>query len=182
MKGIVFNILENMIVDKFGDEVMEEIYAEGEFSAAVPPFVGPETYADSDLVTIVVLLSEKSNLPVDELIYEFGKYMFPILAQKYPVFLQGVDSPIQFLGTVNDIIHMEVMKLFEGANPPTIKIEGTTRGQTELHYSSERKLCKLLEGLLDGTAANFGKTVSYRHKQCMKDGFGECILNLEFKG
>ncbi|MCP4372375.1 MAG: guanylate cyclase, partial [Deltaproteobacteria bacterium] len=77
MKGIIFNLLENLVIDKFGDEIMEEIFEEAEFSVDAPPFIATETYPVSDLVAIVALLSEKSNIPIDDLIYEFGKYMFP---------------------------------------------------------------------------------------------------------
>jgi hypothetical protein len=87
MKGVIFNLLENLIVDKFGDEILEEIYAATHFSVDAPPFVGPETYPDSDLFAMVTLLSKKTNLPVDDLVYEFGKYMFPVLSDTYPVFL-----------------------------------------------------------------------------------------------
>ncbi len=180
MKGIIFNLLENLVIDKFGDEIMEEIFEEAEFSVDAPPFIATETYPVSDLVAIVALLSEKSNIPIDDLIYEFGKYMFPNLADKYPVFFKDVDSPLEFLKNVNDIIHVEVRKIFTEANPPIVKIEDINQNKATLHYSSERKLCRLLEGLLDGVAIHFGKKITYNHKQCMKDGFNECILDLHF--
>jgi len=50
MKGVIFNLLESMVIDRFGDETMEDIYEEAEFSADAPPFIGPETYPDSDLI------------------------------------------------------------------------------------------------------------------------------------
>jgi predicted hydrocarbon binding protein len=180
MKGIIFNLLENLIVDKFGDEILEEIYAAAHFSVDAPPFVGPETYPDSDLFAMVTLLSKKTNLPVDDLVYEFGKYMFPVLADTYPVFLDNVNSPLEFLKSVNDIIHVEVKKLFEGANAPIIKVEDVNHKQAKLRYSSERKLCKLVEGLLDGVADYFGQKISYSHQQCMRDGARECILHIQF--
>ena len=180
MKGVIFNLLENLIVAKFGDEILEEIYDEAQFSVDAPPFVGSQTYPDSDLFAMVTLLSEKTNLPVDDLVYEFGKYMFPVLADKYPVFLDNVNSPLEFLKSVNDIIHVEVKKLFEEANPPTIKVEEINHNQAKLRYKSERKLCKLVEGLLDGVVDYFGQKISYTHQQCMKDGNHECILHIEF--
>jgi len=179
MKGIIFNILENLIIEKFGDETMEEIYAEANFSADAPPFIGPETYPDSDLYAMVILLSQKSNLPVDDLIFEFGKFMFHVLADNYPVFLENISSPIGFLKNVNDIIHVEVKKLFEEANPPTVIVEEINQNQCKLFYKSERKLCKLLEGLLEGVADHFGQKVSYSHQKCMQDDNDECILDVK---
>jgi len=180
MKGVIFNLLESLVIDRFGDAIMEQIYEQAEFSSDVPPFIGPETYPDSDLIAFVSLLSEKLNLPVDDLIYEFGKFMLPVLADKYPVFFQDMESPIEFLKSVNDIIHVEVKKLFDGATPPSITVENVNQNQAEIHYVSKRKLCRLLEGLLEGVAEHFDKNISYHHKQCMKDGFDHCILNIEF--
>jgi len=180
MKGIVYNILENLIVEKFGDEVMEEIYDETEFTSDVPPFVGPETYPSSDLLLVVASLSQKTNLPVGDLVYEFGKYMFPVLAGKYPVFLEDMDTPLEFLKSVHEIIHIEVKKLFEDANPPTVMIEELTSNRAKVYYRSERKLCRLLEGLLEGVADHFDQNVSYSHQKCMHDGNPECILEIEF--
>ena len=179
MKGMIFNLLEDLIDEKFGEEIMEEIYAQAKLSDGAPPFVGPETYPDSDLFAIVTLLSEKTDLPIETLVYEFGKYLFPILANKYPVFLENMNSPIEFLKTVNDVIHLEVKKLFEAANPPKIIIEQIDSNRAVLHYSSERKLCKLVEGLLDGVGDYFGQKISYSHQQCMQDSTHECILNIE---
>jgi predicted hydrocarbon binding protein len=181
VKGIIFNLLESLIIEKFGDEIIEEIYDEAEFSADVPPFVGPETYPDEDLFAMVPLLAQKSGLTVDDLVYAFGKYMFPVLADTYPGFLKGIESPVEFLGTVNDVIHVEVKKLFEGATPPMVVIEEANGDRATLRYSSERQLCRLAEGLLDGVADHFGQRVAYSHRQCMQDGADACVLDIEFR-
>lgn len=179
MKGIIINLLEKLIIEKFGDEVMEEIYEQAEFSGGAPPFIGPGTYPDSDLFVIVELLSQKTNLPVDDLVYEFGKYVFPVLAAKYPVFIENVNSSLDFLMTLDNIHDVELKKLYEDATPPTFKIEEIDAGSIKLHYFSQRKLCRLLEGLLEGVANYFREKVSYSHQQCMKDGYEECLLDIK---
>ena len=180
MKGIIFNLLESLVIEKFGDEANEEIYAECNFLGDAPPFLGPVTYEDSDLLAIVDMLSEKVNLPVDDLLYKFGKYSFPILAEKFPNFLENIDSALEFLKNVNDIIHLEVRKLLDEAHPPVIIIEETGADRASLHYISQRKLCRMLEGILEGVADHFKGKISYSHRQCMKDGASECILDIEF--
>ncbi len=180
MKGIIFNLLENLIVEKFGDDLMEEIYTEVNFSSEVPPFVGPETYPDSELLAIVDYLSEKTNISPDELVFEFGKYMFPILADKYPVFFEGINEPIDFLKNVDGIIHVEVKKLFEGAIPPSILIKQISSNKAILTYRSTGHLCKLVEGMLEGVAKHYNQKVLYSNKQCIKDGADSCVFEIEF--
>ncbi len=180
MKGIVFNILEALIVEKFGDETMEEIYANVQFSGDVLPFIVPETYPDSDLYAMVGFLSKKTSIPVDDLIFEFGKFMFPVFYNKYPIFFENIDSPIEFLKSVNDIIHVEVKKIFEEATPPLVTVKQIKENQIVLNYQSERKLCRLLEGLLEGLASHFKKEIFYAHKACMKNGEDQCVYDVKF--
>ncbi|MCP3873781.1 MAG: hypothetical protein GY699_11565 [Desulfobacteraceae bacterium] len=180
MKGIVFNMLEDLIIEKFGEETIEEIYSDVKFSGDVLPFISPETYPDSDLFTILDSLVQKTSIPVDDLIFEFGKFMFPVFFKKYPVFFENIISPIEFLKSVNDIIHVEVKKFFENATPPTVIVKQLSENKIALYYKSERKLCKLLEGLLEGTALHFNKKISYVHKKCMKNGEDQCEYEIKF--
>lgn len=180
MKGIIFNILEALIVEKFGDETMEEIYANVNFSGDILPFIGPETYPDSDLLAIIAFLSKKTSISVDDLIFEFGKFMFPVFFNKYPIFFEKIDAPIEFLKSVNDIIHVEVKKIFEKAIPPRVTIKQINENRIVLFYYSERKLCKLLEGLIEGLASHFNKKISYTHTACMKLGEDQCVYEIEF--
>jgi len=180
MKGIVFNILEALIVEKFGDETMEDIYSNVQFSGDILPFISPETYPDSDLFAIVSFLSKKTLIPVDDLIFQFGKFMFPVFFDKYPIFFKNINSPIEFLKSVNDIIHVEVKKIFEEAVPPLVIVDQINKNKIELKYHSERKLCKLLEGLLEGLAIHYNKKISYTHDVCMKNGADQCVYSVSF--
>ena len=47
-------------------------------------------------------------------------------------------------------------------------------------YRSQRKLCALAEGLIEGAAEQFGETVTIRHPQCMHRGDEHCRLELTF--
>ena len=182
MKGVIFNLLEDMIVAKCGDDTLEEIYAEATFTADAPPFVGPDTYPDADLLAMVELLSRKMDTPVSDLVYGFGRYMFPELAARFPAFLEHLPTPVAFLETVNEVIHVEVKKLFEEATPPVVTIEKTADGRARLLYRSDRQLCRLLEGLLDGVGDHYRQKATYRHRQCMLEGAGECVLDIAFGG
>ncbi len=180
MKGIVFNILEALIVEKFGDETLEEVYASVQFSGDVLPFISPGTYPDSDLYDMVTFLSQKTSIPVGDLLFEFGKFMFPVFYNKYPVFFKDIDTPIEFLESLNEVIHVEVKKIFEAAVPPRITVKLIQENQIRLYYYSERKLCRLLEGLLDGLALHFNKKIALTHTACMKSGADQCVYEIKF--
>ena len=89
----------------------------------------------------------------------------------------------QLLLAVHDIIHVEVKKLMEGATPPNLYYEGVDGDPDKLviHYESERGLCALMEGLLDGVSEHFGVEVGYEQTACTHQGAERCTFALEFQ-
>ena len=114
MKGIVFNLLEDFIIDGWGEEAYDEIISLCPLRTK-EPFIGPGTYEDADLLAIVGKAAETLSVSVPEAVHAFGKYCFPKLASKYPMFLEGHKHPKTFLKTIDDVIHVEVKKLFKDA-------------------------------------------------------------------
>jgi predicted hydrocarbon binding protein len=45
-------------------------------------------------------------------------------------------------------------------------------------YTSERRLCRLLEGLVLGTAEHYGETLAVEEIQCMHQGDPGCVFTV----
>jgi len=61
LKGIIINILEDFIAEKFGDKTLEETYEQVELSDGIPLFLGSLNYPDQDLLGIFEFLSKKAQ-------------------------------------------------------------------------------------------------------------------------
>ena len=179
MKGIVFNLLEDFIIDGWGEEAYDEIISLCPLRTK-EPFIGPGTYEDADLLAIVGKAAETLSVSVAEAVHAFGKYCFPKLASKYPMFLEGHEHPKTFLKTIDEVIHVEVKKLFKDAEPPRITYVDPAPDQLILTYRSKRGLCSLMAGLLEGVAVFFETPLDYRQTQCTSQGAGACEFHLSF--
>ena len=179
MKGIIFNLLEDFITEKWGAETYEEILSRCPAQATIA-FVGPGTYPDSDLLAIVGMATEKLGISVPVALHAFGKYCFPKLAAQFPPFVQKHNHPKPFLKTIDNIIHVEVQKLFANSEPPQITFTDPGPDQLLLTYSSKRKLCALMAGLLEGTAEHFNTPIEYQQTRCMHQGADTCEFHLTF--
>jgi hypothetical protein len=179
MKGVIFNLLEDFITENWGEEAYEEILSMCPLHTK-EPFLGPGTYPDADLMAIVTAACRKLGVAPADAIHAFGKYMFPKLAARFPVFLEGHSHPKTFLKTVNDVIHVEVKKLFRDAEPPLITWTDPGPDRLVLVYASRRKLCSLATGLLEGAAEHFKTPIHYAHTRCMLEGADACELELTF--
>lgn len=180
MKGIVFNILEDFICEGWGEDVYDEILGRCPLHTK-EPFVGPHTYPDADLLMIVGKAAERLGLPVPDAIQAFGKFCFPRLAAKYPVFLKGHEHPKTFLKTIEGVIHVEVRKLLRDADPPRITFVDLGPDTLMLNYASKRALCPLFVGLLEGVADHFRTPIHRRETACMLKGAPACEFHLTFE-
>src|SRR5690349_1607001 len=123
MKGIIFNELNRMVVERFGVEVWERILEEAPLKTTGGAFIGPKTYPDEDLLAIVNQASQLLGVPIDDLIRQYGHFIFANLARLYPVFVKPAMTAKSFLKTVHSVIHVEVRKLYPDASLPSFHYE-----------------------------------------------------------
>lgn len=180
MKGIIFNMLEQFIIETTDIDTYEEILDECQFSTA-EPFIGPGTYPDADLMQIVGKTVEKLQIPLPDVLHAFGKWGFAKLAVKVPEWLTQFDHPKPFLMTVENIVHLEVRKLYQDAQPPHFTFEDPAPDQLIIHYVSGRHLYDLMDGLIDGVGEYFSVPIRFeRNITRAKDGCERCTYHLTF--
>ena len=180
MKGVIFNYFEEFVVEHWGDDFYEDLLGSCELITK-EPFVGPGTYPDEDLLALLGLATQRLNVEVSDALRMFGRWLFPRLLDGYPDSLAFVDHPAAFLSLVDRVIHVEVRKLHPEARTPTVELEALDSGDHLLHYRSERKLCALAEGLLQGVGDRFGYQIQAEHRTCMNDGAERCTLVLQMQ-
>jgi hypothetical protein len=104
----------------------------------------------------------------------------PLLAEKYPAFFTAPTSTRRFLLTLNDIIHPEVRKLYPGAHVPIFDFDSSAPDVLVVGYKSERKLCALAHGFVEGAADHYQEELSFVQAQCMHRGDGKCVFRIAF--
>ena len=95
--------------------------------------------------------------------------------QRFPQFFDH-DGLFPFLLSVDHLIHVEVRKLFPDAGVPHFEYHEQLPDRLTMVYQSPRKLCKLAEGLIDGSAKHFNQAYHLTHDVCMHKGDDCCHL------
>lgn len=180
MKGIIFNLLEDFLKESLGEERFEDLI-EGCSLKTREPFVGPGSYPDEDLLAIVDRAVEVTGRPKPETLRAFGRFCIGRLAQKYPPFFNRHHDAKTFLKTLSALHSLEVKKLYADAKPPEFSMEDPSPDRLIMRYISERKLCPLVEGLIEGVAKHYRSPIRYRQSQCMLEGGPSCEFELAFE-
>jgi len=178
MKGIIFNLLEEVVTEQFGEETWDQLLAQAQVEGS---FTSLGNYPDENLFKLVAAASAALKQTPDQVVRWFGVSALPLLAEKYPVFFQRHQSTRPFILTLNGIIHPEVRKLYPGADTPEFDFDTSSPEVLVMNYRSKRKLCALVEGFTEGAAAHYSETVSIQHPLCMHRGDECCRLEFSFE-
>jgi hypothetical protein len=178
VKGVVFNLLEEFVVTRFGHETWLKVLALCP-AQAKEVFVGPGTYPDGDLFALAHRTADVLGLPLPDALRAFGRFAFPHLAERLPGLLETHRDPQSLLLALDGVIHVEVRKFMKGAATPRFFLT-PGRGKLHMRYESRRGLCSFLEGLLDGLGDAYDTDIHFEHVRCTHRGDLACELDLSF--
>jgi hypothetical protein len=173
MKGVIFNIVEEIVAEHFGrdtwDALLDSAGVDGAYTAL-------GNYDDAQLSKIVDAAAAALSLPVDDVLRFVGRNAFARLADRYRNYPEGMTSSRDLLHHLNDVIHPQVLALYPGAKPPEFSSEDRSETELVLRYTSQRGLCHLAEGLAAGAAAAFDEDATVVQEECRLRGESECRI------
>jgi hypothetical protein len=177
MKGVVFNLLSELVRRDFGEDAWDDMLDAAGASGA---YTSLGSYADDEMFRLVGAASAALQRSPAEILRWFGRGAMPLLAEKYPRFFEAPQSTRAFVLTLNDIIHPEVRKLYPGADVPVFDFDDSDPDALQMGYHSARRLCALAEGFVLGAADHFGDQVTIEQPRCMHRGDEKCLFRLQF--
>lgn len=169
MKGLVFTELLEMVEERYGYELVDQLLTDQELpSGGVYTAVG--TYDHAEMVRLVHKLSQQTSIPIPDLLRAYGRYMFATFTRTYRPFIEGTTTAFSLLSSIQDYIHVEVRKLYPDAELPHFTIRQPAENHLTMHYVSERKLADFAHGMIEGCLAHFGETATILKKDLVPDG------------
>lgn len=169
MKGIVFTEFLDMVEQKFGYEIVDQIIEDSDLkSNGIYTAIG--TYPHSEVVSLLMNLSDRVKVDPAILLKDFGKYLFDTFLASYPQFFTVVDNAFAFLHSIDNHIHVEVLKLYPDATLPKFLSHETEDGSMIMTYKSERKMAALAEGLIEKSIAHYNEVCTIDSENLNDDG------------
>lgn len=169
MRGIVFTELLEMIEDEYGYSLVDELLTESNLPSG-GTYTAIGTYDHAEMITLVNNLSQKTQLPVPDLLQAYGRYMFASFTRGYRPFVDRVDTAFGLFQSVHHYVHVEVRKLYPDAELPHFTVEQPAPNHLTMRYESERKLADFAHGLIEGCLSHYGETATITKKNLVEDG------------
>lgn len=179
MKGTIFISLQEFVEQNHGYEVWDNVIESTDL-ASNGIYTSTKNYPDEELFALVGALSSKLNVSVPDLVRLFGEFLFPVLLPFAPPDAKNAPSLRAFLLMVDEVIHVEVKKLYTDSNLPEFDYDEHSDNELIMIYRSPRKLCHLSEGLIQGAAKHFNQPIEISQPKCMHMGADVCHIKVIF--
>lgn len=173
--GIVFTSFRHFVASRHGDERAAELWA-GE-----PPYLITQAYGDDAFLALFGRVTAAVDADPDALLREFGCFAAErTFRMLYPSYYDEAAATRPFLLGIEERIHELVRATVPEAMPPQLAVEPLDEDGVRIEYRSPRRLCVLLEGLVEGSARSFGETAELRQVMCMRRGDEACVYEASF--
>lgn len=175
MHGLIFSSFHDYVSVRHGPETAKEVL-DGE-----PIYLLSETYPDQRLIGLIERAATLAGVDAHTLTYDFGVFTAEsTFARLYPALFALSPSSRSFLLTVETQIHEVVRAAIPDAQPPELTVAESDGDGVSIVYTSPRRLCSFLRGLVEGTARHYGETVLIDERTCMHRGDPACTFEVRF--
>lgn len=181
MLGLIFMTWEKYLAERFGERFLQT-YRNTMGEAAALSLVASRYYDDDLLVQGVSTVSKLAHIPTDALLREYGRYYIinGLTGKLCAYLLTGVHSGRELLLAMRDS-HAHLRTAFEGATPPVFEyVASQNPNEVILLYRSERRLCSVLQGAIEGAALRYNEQVRVVERTCMNKGAAVCRFEARF--
>ena len=176
MHGVVFSSLRDYVTTTYGREATQQVFSAG------GAYLLSEAYSDEEFMALVTRAVEATKREADDLVYDFGVFTAQTtFARLYPAFFAIAVSSREFLLTVETRIHELVRATIPNARPPQLHVSERGDDGVSIVYSSPRRLCVLLRGLVEGTARHYRDTATIDEPTCMHRGDAACTFDVTLR-
>ncbi|PIB34024.1 hypothetical protein BFP72_00555 [Reichenbachiella sp. 5M10] len=169
MKGIVFTEFLVMVESKFGLEAVDHIIQCSELPNG-GAYTSIGTYDFGEMQRLIEHLSLYTELSKDDLIYAFGMHFFQYLKGNYPYLFKMYETPVAFISSVEDHIHVQVRKIYPQAQLPSFEVIEHSDTKLTLVYRSPKGFYKFAEALIRQTFCHYNETCEVSYKLMKEDG------------
>ena len=181
MYGLINRAIQDMVCERFGEEIWSEIRESAGIKERI--FLVLEPYPDEITHKLVAAASQVLNLSASEIMQIFGQYWIKYTGTVgYKEIMEmGGDSLKEFLQNLDDL-HSRVGIQFPALAPPSFECDEVDENTLEVHYSSAREgLAPMVIGLIEGLGNKFSTDVEITQIGRKDNGAKQDIFQVKYK-
>lgn len=178
MYGLVNQAIQEMVLERFGEETWEAIRSEAGIDDL---FLAMDQYPDEVTVSIVGAACKVLGANAGDILRGFGEYWVGFTGKAYgELFDMSGDNFVTFVQNLNNL-HTRVGQMMPDLKPPSFTVTELTKTDFLLHYHSIREgLTPMIEGLMLGLGKRFNTEVTIKYLRGKTEGLDHDEFRVTF--
>ena len=176
MHGLIFVELKKYVETKYNHETWELLLEKAGLKHQM--YMASAVYPDGDAMSLVTLACQATGLSAAVVLEDFGAFIVPDLIEQYKFLVKPEWGLLGFLENTEETIH-KIMRFHKGVTPPRLAVQRLGDDRAIIRYSSARKLCPMLKGMVKGSAKYYHEEVTIAETSCMLIGDPECTVTVQ---
>ncbi len=179
MQGFIHLLLEAYASETVGAQYLRQIR---QMAGVQGPPLATQYYPDQVTTHLFQAVATYQGITLEEALYRFGVYFItaPLTRQNYRAFLEGHTTARSFLDQI-PTIHRQLAQTYKEAQMPEMRFVDHSPELLEIIYTSQRRLCHFLRGVLAGVSQYFKEPMEVRELECQHRGASACRLLVRFQ-
>jgi tRNA A-37 threonylcarbamoyl transferase component Bud32/predicted hydrocarbon binding protein len=176
MHGLIFLQLQRFAQKQGGITAWDSLLQDAQLP--IKSYSPARAYADEELMALVGAASRLLNIPAGAVLEAFGEFLAPELIRLYAKLIEPEWRTLDLIENTEQLIHTAVRVGNPGAQPPVLHCVRSTPDELQMVYSSDRQLCSLARGIVNGVARHYGETVHISEDACRLRGDPFCAFQV----
>ncbi|HEX2327941.1 MAG TPA: heme NO-binding domain-containing protein [Candidatus Angelobacter sp.] len=176
MHGLIFVELRKYVVAKFDEKTWEQLLEKAGLKHQM--FLASTVYPDQDAIALVSTACQMTGAKPNAVLEDFGEFILPDLIEQYKFLVKTEWGLLDFLQNTEETIH-KIMRFHKGVTPPRLGAHRIEENKLLISYSSQRKMCALLKGMVRGAAKFYKEDITMIESRCMLQGDSECVVSVQ---
>ncbi len=176
MHGLIFVELKKFVVSKFDEKTWETLLEKAGLKHQL--YLASTVYPDQDAIALVSTACQMTGLKPNVVLEDFGEFILPDLIEQYKFLVKPEWKLLDFLQNTEETIH-KIMRFHKGVTPPRLGAHRIEENKLLISYSSQRRMCALLKGMVRGSAKYYKEQITMIESRCMLQGDSECVVSVQ---
>jgi predicted hydrocarbon binding protein len=180
MYGMIFDFMRDYVIENHGGKPTWSMLLKETGHSPYKIYFPVKDYPDEEIVALAVKASEALKLPLGVVLEDFGKFVGHRLVTFYYMYIKNEKyRTLDIIESAGTYIHDALHKHNPLRKPPVITAERISPDEVILHYTSQRRLCHVVRGIVAGLAEHFGEEFKLTETQCMHTGAATCRFQVK---
>lgn len=169
MKGVIFTQFIDYLESAHGYALVDKMLSRTKL-ANDGAYTSGGNYPHSDFESLVNIAAEILGLSPGELLEGYGYAMTSFFYKHYHAFFDQKSDVFDFLVSIDNHIHPEVLKLYTDVELPTFNKISRSDDELVIEYTSPRKMGDFACGLIKGSLDHYGVDAVMHKEKVKEDG------------